>query len=555
MTIFVVIIYSLLYTIILCYILLCANMEYYSSLPTEIKGKIISYIHYPIFREFKYASKEVFESTRYCTNVGDREVYLKHLFIKNKDNTYKQFYYNLTCIKNQLIVTDDKYELGLAPRIIKKLKYVHLRYITSDISEMLPLGDISQTFPLIQSFIEGSGKYMNVYLSSSKYTSYSITRRDNLVVADITRLLLNDGKINNYLKNIDSLLIPNVELDVAIGSIPDIANIIIDNHIHILHFEDIDNFNYFSTLIRLVDTLYIISGSDTGFYHPITEIDNNIIYNNITKVVFEDILISNQDMQYKIYSKMFPNAKIEVYKFDDSDVVVRNNVVIVEDDLRVTRLNEQRLSKLLINNIKPRFPNLRDINIITVSASEYENSIELIKIAIKHIDDVSIMVESRVELLLDIFKYITLLDDVVNHIISISINDHSICVFNKTRFGIELKIRDISILEHLDVSYIAKREDIMLNVSDFRYKAEKDISDFISRSNIRKILLSKNLFYLIGKLPKNVNSVYVSGVVPPICGGNDNIEHVFFDEEDNLKISLFGVMFPKATFHFVRNIS
>lgn len=532
-------------------------MEYYSSLPTEIKGKIISYIHYPIFREFKYSSKEVFESTRYLTYIGDREVYLKHLFIKNKDNTYKQFYYNLTCIKNQLIITNDKDELILAQRIIKKLKYVHLRYITSDISEMLPLGDISHTFPLIQSFIEGSGKYMNVYLSSSKYISYSITRRDNLVVADITRLLLNDDAIINYLNGVDSLLIPSVELDVAMGSISDVPNIINNNHIHILHFEDIRSFNYFNKIIPLVDTLYIISGASNGFYHHIIESDNNIVYNNIIKVIFEDILISNQNTRYQIYAKIFPNADIEVYKFNNTDVLTSNynNIVVIKDDLRVTRLNEQRLSKLLIdNNTNPRFLNLRDIDAIIVSRSEYENSIELIKIAIKHIDAVSIMVESHVELLLDIFKYITLLDDVVKHSISISVNDHNICVFNKTRFGIELKIRDISILEHLDVSCIANRENIILNVSDFRYKAEKDISDFIIRSNIRKIILSKNLFYLIGKLPKNVNSVYVSGVVSPICGGNDNIEHVFFDEEDNLKISLFDIMFPKATFHFVRNI-
>ena len=536
------------------FIIFSSNMNYcYSSLPSEIKGRINLELSYDVLREFKYINKDVFYSTRYLTCLKNRIVYLKNLFIKNNvdNNTiYTQFYYNLTCIKNKLFVSNDKDELLLASRIIKQLNYVKIAYSGANIDD---------TFSLIKSFtdkktslnVNKTREYMHVGLNTNRYRTYTIKRKNGLIVADI--MSLNTDTISNYLHGVDSLLID--EYGDYSSYLSTFVKILQNTKIHTVHFEDIHNFDVYSKVIQYLDTLYI----NVQYTETENDYDNEIIHASITKVVFQNILISNESKNYQKYSRIFPNATIEVYNFNKNDIIRGSNIVVSEDNLRVTKLSEQRLCDLLIDggcNVA-RFPNLREISTVVVGVNEYENSMEMIKVAIRKISRLNIIVQSEIESLSDILKYVDLMDCTVSKYINVCLNYNNnvrhVCDFYRLNVGLSLDIREQS--NSIDVSYISRRDDIIFNMSCQNQMVH---SNFFHSLNITKINLHRSLFSFINDLHENIKIIYISGVLPPIMNDmkeNNIIEHIFFDEEENMiNVPRLKIIFPRCTIHLIDSI-
>lgn len=238
-------------------------------LPGEIAGSIYSKTSV-VPHELRYVSKETLEALRYQTHLKGR-INLKSLFVKTKDNRIVLFHHNLKSLLGVVVVNNIE-ELQYVPMIIKKLNSITIEYN----------GYIEDTFSFIQSFVKTKCEYMKVYVLSN-YTSiqFTIERRNELIVADIT-YVVESYNISNYMDGVNSVLINNINSSDKIG------NLIIRNNIRMLHLDTFPEEN-FHPIILFVNTLYI-----TSKFHYNDFEHNNAVFPNITKIEFDDILISGE---------------------------------------------------------------------------------------------------------------------------------------------------------------------------------------------------------------------------------------------------------------------
>lgn len=582
-------------------------MEYYSILPNEIKGNINSFLSDDVTSELKYSNRDTFNSMRYVNTLHDNIVYLRRLFIKNNlNNTYTPFYYNLTSIKGKLIVSSNIDELLLAHRVIKKLLHpIEIIYTGNSIVTLSPL---------IQTFIESKCPKMEVYLKKDMLYFFIIERRDDLIVANILPILCRK-EMSLYLKGVDSLLLnesynttssycsknrnilKEIKLDGEYASdilVEDskeilyhnkLVEFIIQHNIHTLHLSEYGMYPEFSEILQLVDTLYIVSFDNRGqygyfgFIEEMDEIDaNTIIFPGITKVVMEHILISNQIEErhtpyYKIHSRLLPNAIIEVFKMNESDIIEGDNINIVEDNARVKSLERQRLSNLLLADRNIRFPNLNNISEITVGMDEYDDSVDYIRKLIKVVDSLRIIIEvGEQRILPDILKYSVLMGNVVKKKLIIATNaayDKRIKFsFTLTTVGVQFEVntRNLTKDDYYDISYLFLHDDIIIKA----YQQQTDLAfDLVNKLGQTKIILSGsacNTKHYIRCLPDNIDTLYIYDrhlptLVKEIAGmkPNTNIKNIFYDCEENIKLLEYTnislkTIFPNCIFHIIDNI-
>lgn len=582
-------------------------MEYYSVLPNEIKGNINSFLLKDITSELKYSNRDTFNSMRYVNTLHDNIVYLRRLFIKNNLNkTYTPFYYNLTSIKGKLIVSSNTDELLLAHRIIKKL--------TSSVEIIYTGNSIVTLFPLIQTFIESKCHKMEVYLKKDMLYFFTVERRNHLIVANILKVM-RQKEISLYLKGVDSLLLnesynttnsycsknrnilKEIKLDGEYASdilVEDskeilyhnkLVEFIIQHNIHTLHLSGYGGYPEFSEVLQLVNTLYIVSFDNNGYKYDyfgfIEEMEENdgntIIFPGITKVVMEHILISNQIEErhtpyYKIHSRLLPNAIIEVFKMNESDVIEGDNINIVEDNARVKSLERQRLSNLLLADRNIRFPNLNNISEIIVGIDEYEDSVDYIRKLIKVVDSLHIIIEAGEQRILpDMLKYSVFIGNVVKKkliIATYAAYDKRITFsFTMTTIGVQFEVntRNLTKDDYYDISYLFLH-DTIIKV----YQQQPDLAfDLVNKLGQTKIILSGsacNTKHYIMCLPDNIDTLYIYDrhiptSVKEIAGmkPNTNIKNIFYDCEENIKLldytnSSLKTIFPNCIFHIIDNI-
>lgn len=473
-------------------------MDYYSQLPEEIKGKINSFIRdESVIREFKYASKDTFNSMRYVTTIYGDIVYLKNLFIKTKNNTFIPFYYNLQCILGKLILSSDKDELmHCIPKIIKQLKTLQIIYTGNS---------IITTFPLIQMFVNSECCSMEVYSRKCTRMFFTVERRcdqqHGIVVANILPVI-QQKEICNYLNGVDSLLMEDstknydnngdslniIKLDgmdatdiltkdnrIIINE-PHVVNLMKQCNITTIHLADYGTCHEFREVLEIINTLYVESArkhTEDYFSYVEREDEDDVLFPNIRKVIFEDILIDNQvDYRlphYTVYSKLLPNAEIEVYKMNNNEILKGDNVVESKDNLKVKSLVCQQLSNMFLENGDVRFPNLINMKEIYVSLNEYPSSVESIRKAIKTTQSLRIIVEIEEEkrIFPDILKYICLFDSTVKRKLIITTREnynHKITFrFTRTIIGIQFEVTAHCLTkdDYFDISYFRKYDVVI----------------------------------------------------------------------------------------------
>ena len=534
-------------------------------LPSEIKGNIYSKLSLPLPSELKYSSKATFNEMRYLTHLKGT-FFLKSLFIKSKDSTVSPslYYYNLKSISG-IIIVESIEELKLVPLLLDKLNSITIEYI----------GDLFKDIPdLIQSFIQQSKtSYMKIYDKAKPSNKYIIERRDGLIVASMSDLEdiqniediedIKDIDIDKYLKGVDSLLIPDIYAHVVV--------LINKTDIKMLHL-DRSCSEYPTEILTQIDTLYITSNFN---YNNVFRFNEGPPNTSITKVVFSDILVSNETNAdyhgieiYSIFSNIFPKAKIPVFKFGDGELK-GDNVVEVTDNLLVTRLANHKLSSLLLSDGEPRFPNLRKIDEIIIPMEEYDQSIEMIKKAIKGtIDTLHIRIDDKRGVQADILKYITLLGKTVKSKLFVGMVmyydgfSQFDTIFKMSILGdkILLKIGDCLRLEdELDISYL-DIEKTIIDLGDYSYGFSVNIEDIFNRFNINKILVDELSIVTVIELEvdvgmtmlKRIETLYIDGEIRKTKQLENKIypciKEIFLLTEDSVS-SFLRALFPNAEFH------
>lgn len=557
-------------------------MVEYFDLPNEIKAIINSQLCNEVLSEFKYSSKDIFHSMKYFTVLYDDNVYVKKLFIKINFHQYEKFYYNLKSITGNLILSDCLDELKNVHRIIKDL--------VTPIKIIYTGNAIKHVFFLIQCFTESKCSKLTVYLKQNTHIFFTLERRDNLIVANLLPVM-KYKELNNYMCYIDSLLITddtyssknytNDEGGISISHkvMSYIKDLIIRCNIRILHLGSHCRFKKIDELVRLAQTLYITSEANYtyGSNKLVYLAYNNKTLPNITKVVFEDALLSSVsnsiEFDYTQYSKLLPNATIEVYKINENDVLKGNNVIESKDNLKVRRMDKQQLKDLLNeDNTRARFPNLNYIGKIVVSMNEYPKSDELIKIAINNIDSLTVLIESEELVLPDMLKYVSLIGKTVKRSVRINTvhmngTHGNMYYFYKTKMGLVFDSSEkLTLSTHIDTSYIQDRSDIILSIFQPFFISH----DILRRTNIHKILISEKRKKSRDILRKedtttmddillHVDTLYVIGTLSSytITKINRNIKTVFFDNKIDMKEYKNGHdnMLPCAKFKVILDMN
>lgn len=571
-------------------------MNYYLQLPEEIRGKINSFIcDESVINEFKYASKDTFNSMRYVTKIYGDIVYLKNLFIKTKNNTFIPFYYNLQCISGKLILSSDKDELREIHRIIKQLKTLQIIYTGNS---------IITTFPLIQMFVNSECCLMEVYSRKCTSMFFTVERRsdrrsdkqnNSMVVAYIIPII-KQKEICNYLNGVDSLLMEvstkhhdnnGVSLNIIkldgisatdiltkdnmiVINEPHLLNLMIQCNITTIHLADYGTCHEFREVLEIINTLYVEpprKHTEDYFSYVEREDEDDVLFPNITKVIFEDVLIDNQSdccvPHYTVYSKLLPNAEIEVYKIHKYPVLIGNNVVESKDNLKVKSLVYQQLSNMFLENGEVRFPNLINMKEIYISLNEYPGSVESIRKAIKTTQSLHIIVEIEEEkrILPDILKYVCLFDSTVKRKLVITTNgDYSNKItfrFIRTIIGIQFEVQSNKLTkdDYFDISYLRKYNIVikLFYPIEICYYIVKQLCG-------TKVIVNSCILHHVNillQLPFSVNTLYLINDLRTMKNVKQNtqIKNIIYNDYTYLQHSSFNSWFyPEATYQYIPSI-
>lgn len=492
-------------------------------LPSEVTGKIYQKVtsSSPQSRELKFINKEAISASRYQTHIKGR-VPLKSLVIKNINGKIVPFYYNLKSLIGTVVVNSIE-ELEYVPMLIEKLNSVTIEYNGTSIED---------TFSLIEDFVNSHCELITIYKDRVEYT---IQRRNELIVAYIDRVA-EFQSISDYLDGIDSLIV------ILIND--DIYRVITLCNITILHLDGIDQDNV-QEAFDTIETVYITS--DFGY----ADIQTIQPLMNVTKVEFENILVSGEIydgiLLYEWFARVFPNAEISVFRFDADDIIVGDNVVEVSDTKRVTRLYKSDIGDLLLSDgSTARFPNLNDIYKISVTMNEYDESVKMIKTAIRSIRSLLIrIVDGNKEQLIDIFKYLQLLSNTIKNTLTVRVGNDNIFTAVLKEDKIFLTLYEVELSEEiLDTSYIDPDKVVIT----WNYK--HSVNNFIRNVGINKLHVYNIGSLVTSDIPDIIKTVYISVGIPRTSKViYPHIENVILYHR-SASPSILKQIFPNANFYY-----
>lgn len=495
-------------------------------LPTEVAGKIYQKVtsSSPQSRELKFINKEALSASRYQTHIKGR-VTLKSLFIKTINGKIVPLHYNLKSLIGTIVVNSIE-ELEYVPLLIEKLNSVTIEYNGTSIED---------TFSLIESFVNSHCELMTVHKDKIEYT---IQRRDELIVANVDQVA-RFHSISDYLDGVDSLIV------ILIND--DIHRLIILCEIKILHLDGIDEDNV-QGAFDTIESVYITSNfgyADIQGIQPLT---------NVTNAEFENILISGETydgiLLYEWFARVFPNAEISVFRFNVDDIIVGDNVVEVSDTKRVTRLYKSDIGDLLLSDgSTARFPNLNDIYKISVTMNEYDESVKMIKTAIRSIHSLLIrIVDGNKEQLIDIFKYLQLLNGTIKNTLTVRVGNDNIFTASLEKDKIFLELHEVRLSEEiLDTSYIDPNKVVI------KWNNKHSVYNFIRNVGINKLHIYNIGSFVtldIPDIPDIIKTVYIWVGIPHSSKKiYPHVENVILYYRSTTP-SILKQIFPNANFYY-----
>lgn len=360
------------------------------------------------------------------------------------------------------------------------------------------------------------------------------------------------NSMKNYLKDIDIFVVSNENYNTLPS---DLNHMVYHTNIKILHLKCFDH--NIIPLLHTVHTIYITK--DFDFYLLI----QNLSFSNIKKIIFSDkrLFISNEQKfnsetrYYKNFSTLFPNAQINVFKFNEYDIIEGNNIIIERDVTKVVNLHIQDLDKLIVlNNDKyeARFPNLKSIVEINISMLLYDISVDLIRIAcINKIPTLDVKISHDTGIPHDILKYIQLLG-IVSDSVYISVNDDALIDFD-INFDNQTVIILYGDFSKYTVDYgFINNNDSVIDIT-YQYNG---IYNFIEGSKIHKVKVKfpANTYTRFDtQLPDSVDTMYIegSGEIKEYLIYTHITEVIFVKSNLFIFDSIWKIIFPNATFRFI----
>lgn len=226
-------------------------------------------------------------------------------------------------------------------------------------------------------------------------------------------------------------------------------------------------------------------------------------------------------------------------------------------------MTKHNINDLLTSDIEPRFPNLREIEQIDFQFTDYEDSLEMIKIAIRSTNTLTIRIlDGDKEMMLDILKYLTLLGNIVKRRLYVNIESEG----NTTSYILSIAYDKIlfvpgnilSVQNDLDLSYLDVDKIVLnlTNITRIEIAINKGFDSFIRRTGISKVYIAVSNIYVYTYFPDIIDTLYL-----PTSSNEEeikfydstihpNIKHIYLSFL-NTHMDFLKMKFPKAEFHFI----